>query len=485
MRKGKSAIQEATGNDVDMKTRWNMEVCAAWLRPERIVLLFGFLLGLACVMLTPPFQVADEAEHFFRIVQITDGRVIGERRGGESGGSVPTALVEMRDYFLDGDSTSGAVRWNRVKWAGLKPHLTQRADMTRVTFQDFRGMTLYNPVVYLPQSIGVWVARALHLPPLWMVYAGRLCALIVFMSLVFWAIRLTPICPWGFTVLALLPAVIFQSASLSADSMTNALLFLWTAWVFRCAYAKSSLSRRDIWFLVALGVGIGLCKSAYLLALGLVGLIPPAKFGGRRRFALACAAVVGSAVLAAVLWTLAVQHTYAPLFDDVDEWAQAMFILGHPLTFVGMVLSRFLNGLRYLFVGGRIGILQEFVGLLGWYAAYVNIAQISLAVLLWCSIAEKNDSAEIPPWHRWLVALILTGSVLAVSAANYMVWCPPGGPALALFGRYFHPIAPMALLLFHNRSFRVTCADSWKWLILIYFIGTAAVTVTVIAGTYL
>lgn len=462
-----------------------MEAGLVWLRPERVFLVFGLLLGLACVLLTPPFQVADEAEHFFRIVQITDGQIIGDRRGSESGGLVPAALVEMRNYFLDGDITSGAVHWDRTKWAGLKPYLTQRTDMTRMTFQDFRGTTLYNPVVYLPQIIGVGMARALNLPPLWMVYAGRMGALVVFLTLVFWAIRLTPICPWGFAVLALLPAVIFQSVSLSADSMTNALLFLWTAWVLRCAYTKTHLSRRDVWLLVALGVGIGLCKSAYLLALGLMSLIPPIKFGGRKHYGLACAVVAGSAVLATGLWTLAVQPIYAPLFHDVDEWAQAIFILGHPLTFIGMVLTRFLNGIRYLFLGGRIGLLQEFVGLLGWYAAYVNIAQISLAVLVWCSLAEKNDQAEILPWHRWLVALILAGSILVVSAANYMVWCPPGAPAVVLFGRYFHPLAPMALLLLHNRNFRITCPDSWKWLIPIYFIGTAAVTVAVIASTYL
>ncbi len=32
-------------------------------------------LGLACMTLTPPFQVADEPEHFFRIVQIAEGRL--------------------------------------------------------------------------------------------------------------------------------------------------------------------------------------------------------------------------------------------------------------------------------------------------------------------------------------------------------------------------------------------------------------------------
>jgi len=46
-----------------------------WIRPEIVFLAIAPLLGLACLTLTPPFHVADEPEHFFRIVQIAEGRL--------------------------------------------------------------------------------------------------------------------------------------------------------------------------------------------------------------------------------------------------------------------------------------------------------------------------------------------------------------------------------------------------------------------------
>lgn len=459
-----------------------MKRIADWIRPDIVFLALAPLVGLACLILTPPFQVADEPSHFFRIVQIAEGGLVGERRGAEAGGDIPAGLIAMAEHFIDGNLASGEVRWDRGKWADVKPLLTQRTDLSERRFHSFR--TIYAPAVYLPQVVGIWVAKALDLPPLWLVYAGRFCALVFFVWMVHGAIRRTPICPWGFAVLALLPAVVFQAASLSADSMTNALLFFFTAAVFRDAFAAAAISRRELALLILLGVLIGLCKSAYVLATGMVFLIPPAKFGGRTAWRRACAGVVGGALLSAALWTLAMKNTYVPSFADVDEWAQVAFMLRNPLHFTGLLLGRILRSLRYLYLGGGLGLFHEFVGLLGWYAACVYIGQTSFAVLFWCAIAEKNDQVEIGGAQRWLVGLILAGSVVAIAAVHYVTWCAPGWPALALFGRYFHPIAPMAFVLLYNRSFRPQVADKWKQLIPVYFVGVAVATVYVIAKTY-
>lgn len=345
-------------------------------------------------------------------------------------------------------------------------------------------MTRYAPVAYLPQLVGIGFAKALDLPPLWLLYIGRFCALVFFVGLVYRAIRTTPICPWGFAVLALLPAVMFQAASLSADSATNALLFFFAAQTFHLAFAAPTVSRREIVLLILLGVLIGLCKSVYVPATGLVFLIPAAKFGGRKTWGWACVAVVAGALLSAAAWAAWMKPAYVPSFGDVDEWAQISFILRRPLHFLDMLLGRVLRSVCYLYLGGGLGLCHEFVGLLGWYAACVNVGQTSFAVLLWCAIAEKNDQVEIRGWHRWLAGCILAGQVLGIAVANYVTWCPPGWPALALFGRYFHPIAPVAFLLFHNRSFRPQFAEKWRACIPVYFLGVALATVYVLVHTY-
>jgi hypothetical protein len=122
-----------------------MKRIADWIRPDIVFLALAPLVGLACLILTPPFQVADEPSHFFRIVQIAEGGLVGERRGAEAGGDIPAGLIAMAEHFIDGNLASGEVRWDRGKWADVKPLLTQRTDLSERRFHSFR--TIYAPAV--------------------------------------------------------------------------------------------------------------------------------------------------------------------------------------------------------------------------------------------------------------------------------------------------------------------------------------------------
>jgi hypothetical protein len=47
-------------------------VRTAWLRPAVICFLLGLLGALPLVVLTPPFQVPDESQHFLRGYQLSE-----------------------------------------------------------------------------------------------------------------------------------------------------------------------------------------------------------------------------------------------------------------------------------------------------------------------------------------------------------------------------------------------------------------------------
>ena len=53
------------------------------LRPEAWFLLLGALFGSAMAVVTPPFQVPDEANHFNRAYSISQGEIVlGKETGG-------------------------------------------------------------------------------------------------------------------------------------------------------------------------------------------------------------------------------------------------------------------------------------------------------------------------------------------------------------------------------------------------------------------
>ena len=75
-------------------------------------------------------------------------------------------------------------------------------------------------------------------------------------------------------LIALMPMSLQQAASLSQDSFTNAIAFLFVAYCFKIAYNIEKCSVKDKIILFGLAVIISLCKIVYLPLILLYFLIP-------------------------------------------------------------------------------------------------------------------------------------------------------------------------------------------------------------------
>ncbi len=58
------------------------------------------------------------------------------------------------------------------------------------------------------------------------IYLARFANLLLYVLIVYSAIKLTPVHKWVFFLLALMPMTLYEAASLSADSFTIAVSFL-------------------------------------------------------------------------------------------------------------------------------------------------------------------------------------------------------------------------------------------------------------------
>ena len=70
-------------------------VRTAWLRPGLVCLLLGMLGTLPLVVLTPPFEVADENQHFLRAYQLSEFNFTAVMQEGEAR-RILTASLEAR-----------------------------------------------------------------------------------------------------------------------------------------------------------------------------------------------------------------------------------------------------------------------------------------------------------------------------------------------------------------------------------------------------
>lgn len=289
-------------------------------RLVRLFLVVGTVAGLAFALLVPPFVTPDEATHFFRAYQLSEGTVFAEQRGDRVGGTLP-ASVERDVHTVD---TAGpAPSWSRIQ------DVLGRSSGGRRMFVDFQNTALYPPVTYAPQVVAIVAGRALGLSNLALFYLARLANLAVFLALVAFATARFPRIPWLPAAVALLPSTMFLASSVSPDGL---MIGLYGATIVE------ALSGRSRWPLLVLGTALGLAKPPYfLVTLVCLGVWWSR---GRDRRSWHLPAATAAAFVPAVAWSRWADRIwvpYLPIIDldlEIEPSEQLRHLVTHPWRFL-------------------------------------------------------------------------------------------------------------------------------------------------------
>ncbi len=452
------------------------------LTPQSVFLIVAGFFGIVCGIVNPPIQVPDEAIHWYRVYQLSQGKIVARRFGGD----IPSSLVNIGQHFNE----ALAFRpWTRTTpkqitdW--LRVPLNPRANQP----QWFPATAVYSIVPYAPQTLTTFIARKLKWPALWVFYAGRLGALLGYLLIGYSAIRMLPILKWPACMILTNPMCMMLSASLSADPVTIALAFLAIALVLRCtlsspmpsnqlqssqmpsSHAPPSqplstrpISRFDVIILVLVMVAVALCKSVYFPLALLVLAIPRQRWTNWKTRWGSIAAIVLLPVLAVAIWsavtdTAHVNDPPVPLHDNL-HW-----VLTHPLGY----LKIFRLSLAYF----APQLLQSSVGMLGYYETPLPTGVIAffLISLTWIALVYDEPIA-LPAFPRWIALMVYLCSCFLVITSVYIVWNPfnqktgtPNYMIEALQGRYFLPVSLLIFVVIRRRG-RYPIQPAWMLLLL-------------------
>ncbi len=425
------------------------------VRPEWIFGIIGLTSGVTMVFVTPPLQVPDEIVHFYGSFRVSEGNMF------DFDYDIPVSLKEFTEPF-------GRMKFKpveKITMEEINVHASVPLDPDhRVT--EYTGNFTF-PYVF--QALGISLGRAMDFSPLNLMYAGRLSNLILSLTLLFLAIRITPVLKWLFFLLGLMPMMVNQMASLSYDGITYGMTFLFLAMVFRLAFeAERSIRNRDLVWLFVVALVLGLCKPPYMMVVLTFLIIPVKRIGSWWK---------PGAVMAGLLIVtgLASQHMRLRTFFVAEESAVTAEA-DKPVAAADTIRDLSPNPVNRLnptlqldfmkknpgqypaIVGNTLVLAWDiytscFVGLLGWVDTplpeWLTFGYLFLLLFTALFIAERAIRIR-PLVKAWLMLLFLLGFLL-VMTAMYIYANVPGSKIIhAVQGRYFIPLAPLFFIVFYN-----------------------------------
>ncbi len=431
------------------------------LLPQRFFVYAALIIGLAYNLITPPLQAPDEFNHFYRAWQIADGHFLPERTPHRLGGNIPTSLTAFAlPYFYAATN----LNYNLDKEKIMHSSEVAFSD-TPFVFKDFPNTAYYAPISYLPQALGIFVAKQFKCSVFIIYYAGRLSAFLFWLIIMFNVIKIVPHFKWLFTVLVLLPMDLYVTSSFSADTVTNCFSFLFISLVLKHTFNKNNLKIKDLLALLFLAVLMSFAKVVYVGLVFLLFLIPSVSFKGQfRRFA--ALAVIGVCCLCSVfLWSSVIMDYYItfPEYDPAhtyyigistcgDYYAQKHYILNHGFYFLKVIWRSVINH-PWQHLSSYIGVFGQLDIPMSSFSTIISLCFISFLAL----------SEPQPFIFRFSQKVIILLSVILSSVllilSQHLIWdCVGEGIVDFIQGRYLIPLFPLLFILIGYSKFRMQVA---------------------------
>lgn len=423
------------------------------MRLENVFLVVAMFFGLIFIFTIKPLHGNDEIVHFPRAYQVQEGQLWTEHLGGyDYGGYVP----EQIKWFNDD--------WRvQVQSSELDPdwvaQLQNRYNQERLIRNDpvalpFTSAGVYSPWSYAPPALGILIADSLKLPLNWYVYLARLFTMLVYVLLVYWAIRIIPFGKLFLAVVALLPTALTQGGTIGMDGLVNGLSWLIIALTLAVFTKKLVITPKILALVAFLSLYLATTKQAY----GLIALLPlllPARlypFAYKKVWAWR----VGFAgVLAATgMWYIGQTSSIASIIHfiqrpglNIDEGAQLHYVFQNAVQFLVMIFAQPFSLVSAGIYGGMVGVMTNRTIFIP-----VSITILLLGTLLLTTF--HKEKVAIAKRDKLFIlagaggALVLT--FILINLGLYLSFTQVGfGRVEGLQGRYFLPLLPLLGVIIH------------------------------------
>jgi uncharacterized membrane protein len=254
---------------------------------------------------------------------------------------------------------------------------------------------------------------------------------------------------------------LFEAASLSADSLTIGVSFLFVATILKLALENPIDKLKWLLAILILAIFLSLCKQSYSFLIFLFFLVPISRLGGLKKYALFFALMLLSSISLIALWLHLINDirialeswrmTTVPPGQIVSASEQLNWVLTHPLGYLNVLINTVqIHGLD---------VAKSFIiGKLGWADVPMPhwLFYLHGTMLVFYALTDSKKEIALPYAKKMLILSVCLINVLVIFTSLYLIWNPVGTDIIdGLQGRYFVPIGILVFLIFYNNRFKI------------------------------
>ena len=427
----------------------------SWVTPL-IYILIALPCMLVCIFMLPPFQGADEDNHFFRAEQIALGNFVGITNQKDSaGGLVDTSSIKVSQLV-------NHIKFHPEEKISLEEISTLNSIKfsDNLTYTDFKNTVVYAPFFYLPSAAAIAFGKAIDLSVIETILIARLINGLCSLILATCSLYLIHCGKKFLFSILVLPMTLCLFGVISPDG-----LIISTAAFVVSIF--SNLEKNKEFILKALpfcGILISFIittKIAYIPFLFV--LITPLFYSREKRTLITVVITILLSMAIIVTWLfIGVKNIAVPLTPGypVSAKEQLIYILTNPLFNIELLVSTFITFWKFY--------LASFVGILGWLDTPLQpfaVYAIYALYIVFSLVSDKRENSHdfLNLSIKYLVFIIIISTFLCIMYSLYLAWSPiKNSIILGVQGRYFIPLAllfSLVLPLYRRKNNNLTRLD--------------------------
>ena len=424
------------------------------------------ILGLIFVIVTPPFMGSDERTHFFRIYEISEGHFISST---DENGVLAIMPRSLNKAYSGHDDENKYDKDEIISYDEIPSRLSIPLDKGNLlnycscNKTNYFGASMYSPFQYLPHLLGIEIGKILDFGPTWILYLARVCNLLIFALLTIIGIKLLPKFKLFAMLVLLSPVVLSGATTVSADGLTNAIIFLFISYIANLIYNKKQVKVKEKTFLFLMTFMIAMCKIVYFPIVTLIFLIPKDLFKNSKDNWLFKILLFVFGMVLSLGW-LYIASSFMNSQSNTSE-LQMKYVLSHPLEYVFIIIRTYLNNfdanLFNIFFGN-----QMYHGLLKVYSLF----SLAFAFIVVLSLFVEKANLKFSNKAKELIIVLVIFILCLIASALFVQHNAEVGNIIGgIQARYFIPLCFLIPLLLNVKKVKFNDKTIFMLFSLLYF----------------